>query len=140
MYLNRKNWIQLVIALCIILLQVLQPFIHVHLDVAEHAHSVGFHMGGDYEHELHDMNLPQSSSHQHFIADTSHLPDVVSVASGIKKEVDQGLSMDLLTYVLVSFCFFLLLPPISKLWPAFHPHFHESLKRRLPASRAPPQR
>lgn len=135
MKMRRSKWIMLAVAICFAVLQMLQPFIHGHLDFEHHVDHSGFHVGNDHEEGL------DASHHEnnHVISNIEHPSHTVSVASGIKEEFNPVFVSDVASALLLMLYFVILL--ISKPNTYFSLDFlpYLSLKRRLPLSRAPPQ-
>jgi putative Mn2+ efflux pump MntP len=140
MLLNKSKWAMLVVATCFALLQALQPFMHAHLDTDHLAHHSNVSANDEHEELIHQSH--------HVIADyltdhtesaVSHSLYTISVASGIKKDMEPAAVIDSIAFVLISVGLAIGFAFISK------PNFplisapHPSVKRRLPASRAPPQ-
>lgn len=132
MALNKTKWLSLVMVVCFAILQALQPFIHAHLDAEHPIQEIGFHVGNDHE----EISAADSLSHTVSAPHPSH---TLSVASGIKQDINPMLANALVVIVL-SFCFLVALPQPVR--PRYFPAPLVSkthLKRRLPAPRAPPQ-
>ncbi|EUJ10449.1 hypothetical protein Meth11DRAFT_1268 [Methylophilaceae bacterium 11] len=134
MALNNTRWVTLAVAICFAILQALQPFIHAHLDTEHPIQHTGFHVGDEHE-EAYSVE----HSADHAVSNIPHATHTISVASGIKQDVDVKLLINILA-VVFSVCFLLKLQATQKLNPALLSNPKESLKRRLPAARAPPQR
>lgn len=134
MVLAKSKWITLVIALLFAILQTLQPFIHGHLDSDHTVHHIGFHVGG--EHEI----APEVVHHdaEHKMSNVSHPSHTVSVSSGVKEDVNPALSVDTLFVVLLVIFFISVSLSNSKSYSSSNRFHYNLLKRRLPASRAPP--
>lgn len=137
MGINKAKWVTLAVSVCFAILQTLQPFIHAHLlDVDHPTQHTGFHLGDDHE-------APVSfSDHQaeHEATNTVHVSNTVSVASGIKQDVNPALLVDALSVALLYFCFIIVAHSTLKLYPpASLTPAYRFLRRRLPAPRAPPQ-
>lgn len=120
------------VAFCFAFLQALQPFIHAHLDGEHHPHSEGLHTAEDHE-SVHA--LEHSSSHA--ILDASHATHTISVAQGIKQDSVYTLG-DSFAFVLIALWSALVLIVTSKPFLQLTSNPTGILKRRLPASRAPP--
>lgn len=134
MALKNTRWVTLAVAICFAILQALQPFIHAHLDTEHPIQHTGFHVGDEHEEAY---NVAQSTNHA--VSSVPHATHTISVASGIKQDMDTQLLVNVLA-VVFSICFLLTLQSPQKRNPALVLVPIESLKRRLPASRAPPQR
>ncbi len=132
MVLGKTKWIKLSVVVCFAILQALQPFIHAHSGAGHSTQNTGFHVGA--EHEAHS----NASDHltDHFLSDVSH---TVSVASGIKQDVDLAFLIDAVSFALLGLCFAVVIQSVSNHFPPLTLAPHKPLKRRLPASRAPPQ-
>lgn len=134
MAVNKTKWVRLSVAVCFAILQALQPFIHAHLDAEHPIQNTGFHVGSEHEEAL---SLEHLASHA--VSNVPHEAHTVSVGSSIKQDSDATLMMNAILALVLSFCFVLVLQSIHRLNPAFLLIPKESLRRRLPASRAPPQ-
>ena len=140
-FLNNK-WVSLVVVVCFALLQLLQPFIHAHLDAEHPIQNTGFHVGDAHEDmAYHAGELPPdaSSAHDDMLSDLSHASHTVTVASGMTKQASLSVASNitfifLLGYIIALALQFTLVSPSN-----YHFFPHKLLKRRLPASRAPPQ-
>jgi hypothetical protein len=134
MLFGKNRWVVLTVALCLVVLQVLQPFIHAHLDVEHPQQLSGLHVGGDYEASL--SGYPES---HHAITDLSHVSHVLTIAPSLKQELDLTIVLDVVALILVSFFLAMALPLATQLFLQLNLSYYQSLKRWLPASRAPPQ-
>jgi hypothetical protein len=134
MFLSKTKWLTLTVAVCFAILQALQPFIHGHLDADHPIQHTGFHVGDAHEETV-------SSNHEatHTVSNVPHASHTVSVASGIKQDFENMPFIDVLFAAILSFCFVLTLQSNYRFKPALLSIPKESIKRRLPASRAPPQ-
>ncbi len=134
MVVNKTKWVTLILAMCFAILQVLQPFIHAHLDSNHAQHHLGFHVGEEHEENTnvaHDLT-------DHTLSSIPHAAHSILVATGIKQDIDPALLIDAITLVVVYLFFSIVIQSASTLYPPLSLIFHQSLKRRLPASRAPP--
>jgi hypothetical protein len=134
---NKNKWVSIAIAIFFAILQTIQPFIHAHVDAEHPIQNTGFHLGNDYE-EAHDTEhltgyVVLNDSH------TPHVSQTISVASGIPQDIYTTLFADIMLVAIFSFCIVLASKSTHRLNPAFLLIPKESLKKRLPASRAPPQ-
>ena len=136
MILSKYKWVTLTIAIIFAILQALQPFIHSHLDVNHPIHHTGFHVGDEYEEVSTDIS---SQINNHVVSNMAHVSHTVSVASGIKQDLSSVLAADIVGVVIFCLYFASALLATLKFYPALSLIFYNSLKRRLPASRAPPQ-
>lgn len=134
MVLNKTKWVRLIVAVCFAILQALQPFIHVHVDADHPIQNTGFHVGNEHEEAFSVEFLAD-----HAVSNDPHASHTISVDSSIKQDADGLLLMNAILAVVLSFCFILALQSNHRLNPAFLLVPKESLRRRLPASRAPPQ-
>lgn len=135
MVFTKVKWLTLTVALCFAILQALQPFIHAHIGTNHPAEHTGLHVGNDHE-EIWQVDHAQSNHYTHAVPYAS---DIVSVESGIKKDSDLMLALDVVGTLLFSLCLAVaLLLTIQQFYQSVSSPYH-SLKRRLPASRAPPQ-
>lgn len=122
------------VAICFAILQALQPFIHAHMDADHPVHHTGFHVGDD-----HEEVLEAGYSASHSISSIPHASHTISVASGIKQDTDATLFAHAMLAVVLSVCFVIAFASAPLLHPAVLFVPKASLKRRLPASRAPPR-
>ena len=134
MIVPKGKWLSLTICICFAILQTLQPFIHAHVDADHPVQNTGFHVGSEHEEALNVEDLAN-----HAVSNASHASHTISVDSSIKQESDGLLLINIFLAVVFSFCFILALQSTHRLNPAFLLTPKESLRRRLPASRAPPQ-
>ncbi|HSH53450.1 MAG TPA: hypothetical protein VK967_00345 [Methylotenera sp.] len=134
MQLNKTKCVTLVFAICFAILQALQPFIHAHLDAEHPIQNTGFHVGDEHEEVMH-----HSVTGEHALSGVPHASHTISVASGIKKDIDPALVADPIAIVLFCLCIALVLQSVFTHFLPLAPVPYQSLKRRLPASRAPPQ-
>lgn len=134
MVFDKTKWLTFAFAVCFAVLQALQPFIHAHIDVDHPIQNTGFHVGNEHEEAV---SIEHSATHS--LTNVPHVSHTVSVASGIKQDVDNLLSVNPLLAVVFSFCFVVVLPTTQRLNSAFLLIPIESFRRRLPASRAPPK-
>jgi divalent metal cation (Fe/Co/Zn/Cd) transporter len=134
MGLNKTKWFTFAVAICFAILQALQPFIHAHVDTEHPIQNLGFHVGHEHEEAISMQSLAD-----HTLSNIPHASHTVLVASGIKQDSDSMNLLKALVAIVFSFCFILVLQSTHKLNSSFLFVAKESLKRRLPASRAPPQ-
>lgn len=120
------------VACCFALLQALQPFIHAHLDGEHHPHAEGLHTA-----EIHESAHAHEHSSSHTMLDASHGAHTISVSQGIKQDSTYAVD-DTFSFVLIAICFALIVILNPQYSPQPTSNFIKSLKRRLPASRAPP--
>lgn len=135
MQLNKIKWVTLVFAICFAILQALQPFIHAHLDGEHPIQNTGFHVGDEHEEAMHHS----AYSDEHALSAVPHASHTISVASGIKKDIDPALVADSIAIALFCLCIALVLQSVFTHFLPLAPVPYQSLKKRLPASRAPPQ-
>lgn len=135
MFLYKCKWMTLAVAICFAILQALQPFIHAHLDVEHPIQHTGFHIGGEHEESV-DFSYHIADQAVSNVAHDSH---TVSVASGMKEDFNSGLFADTLSAAVLCLCFAILLVSTLKFCPPFNLLPYNSLRRRLPSARAPPQ-
>jgi phosphoglycerol transferase MdoB-like AlkP superfamily enzyme len=133
MIISKAKWLSLTVSICFAILQALQPFIHAHLDAEHPIQKTGFHVGDEHEEVLNVEHLANYASN------VSHASHTISVDSSIKQDTDSMLFINAIFAVAFSICFILVLQSTHRLNPAFLLVPKESLKRRLPASRAPPK-
>lgn len=131
MFEKNTKWLTIVFAICFAILQALQPFIHAHLDTQNQ--NYGFHLGAQHEEAINTDHSNQD------ISITPHAPHTLSVDSGIKQDINPLMLLASLLAVLLSFCFALATQSSHRQNPALSLVLKECLKRRLPASRAPPR-
>ena len=134
MKLGNTNWVRLMVAICFAVLQALQPFIHAHVDADHPIQNTGLHVGGEHE-ESHSFEHIAS----HALSNVAHVSHTVSVDSSIKQDADSLLLVHAFLLVF-TFCLVLALGSPQKFNHAFLLAPKQPFKRRLPASRAPPQR
>ncbi len=134
MVLNKTTWARLAVAVCFAVLQALQPFIHAHIDAEHPIQKTGFHVGNEHEEAFNVEDLAS-----HVVSNVPHASHIISVDSSIKQDANGLLLMNAIIAVILSFCFILALQSTHRLNPAFLLVPKELLRRRLPASRAPPQ-
>lgn len=132
MALNKTKWMTFTIAIFFAILQVLQPFIHAHLDGDHSIQETGFHVGAE-----HEESFVTSNNHSAFV--TPHPSHIVSVTSAIKQDIDPALFIDVIGIVLLTLCFAIFLQSAAQYFPQLTLIPPKSSSRRLPASRAPPQ-
>jgi hypothetical protein len=126
------NYIILAVAICF---AILQPFLHIHLDKEHPIQQTGLHMGNEHE----DIAIHSTQLDTHALTSASHTSEIISIDSVFKKEVDLNITGDTFVIALILFCLNLLtLKGASKFFP-FHSQNYHTLRRRLPATRAPPQ-
>lgn len=135
MQLNKTKWVTLVFATCFAILQALQPFIHAHLDAEHPIQNTGFHVGDEHEEVVHHSDV----SGEHALSTVPHASHTISVADGIKKDIDPALVADSIAIALFCLYIAIVLQSVSTHFLPLAPVPYQSLKRRLPASRAPPQ-
>lgn len=133
MVLNKTKWVTVAVVICFAILQALQPFIHAHVDAEHPIQKTGFHVGDEHEEVLNVEHLANYPSN------VPHASHTISVDSSIKQDTDSMLFINTIFAVAFSICFILVLQFTHRLNPAFLLVPKESLKRRLPASRAPPK-
>lgn len=134
MFSIKSRWITFVVAASFTVLQALQPFIHAHLDTDHPIHNSGFHIGSNHEEALNTQHLAD-----HTTSSVAHASHTISVDSSIKQDADSTLLTNTILALVFIFCFILALQTRHLLNFAFLLIPKESLRRRLPASRAPPQ-
>lgn len=134
MVMNKSNWFTLMVAICFAILQALQPFIHAHMDADHPVHHTGFHVGDEHE-EVFDPGYLAN----HSISSIPHASHTISVASGIKQDTDATLLAHAILAVVLSVFFVLAFASTKQFNPALGLVPYSTLRRRLPASRAPPQ-
>lgn len=130
MSLNKtKRWM-LLLAICFAVLQVLQPFIHAHLDEHTQSQHEGIHVGMEHEELL--------SSHDDVAQHpaTSHAKHTISVDPGIKHDV--VIATSAIPFVLFFICFSLLFKFVRERFPQFVLSHTKLLKRQPQSVRAPP--
>ncbi|PPD55586.1 MAG: hypothetical protein CTY10_06875 [Methylotenera sp.] len=134
MIFTNDKCLAIIVCICFAILQALQPFIHAHLDADHPIQNTGFHVGSDHEEALDTEHLAD-----HAVFNGAHASHTVSVDSSIKQDSKETFLANAILVVVLSLCFILTLKSTHRLNPAFLLIPKESLKRRLPASRAPPK-
>ena len=134
MIISKAKWLSLTVSICFAILQALQPFIHAHLDTDHPIQNTSFHVGNEHEEAFSMEHLAI-----HAVSNVPHASHTVSVDSSIKQDFDNLLLMNPYLALVLIFCFILALQSTYRLNPASFLVPKESLRRRLPASRAPPQ-
>ena len=134
MKLGNTNWVRLMVAICFAVLQALQPFIHAHIDADHPIQETGLHVGSEHEEEHSFEHMTN-----HALSSVAHVSHTVSVDSSIKQDADSLLLVQAFLLVF-TFCLVLTLPSPQKFNRVFLLEPKQSLRRRLPASRAPPKR
>jgi hypothetical protein len=130
----KSKWAVFVFAASFAILQVLQPFIHAHIDAEHPIQITGFHLGGEHEEVFNLEHLDD-----HAVSDYPHASYTVSVDSGIKQDADGTFLTNVILALIFSFCCVLALQAVHILNYAFLLVPKESLRRWLPPSHAPPQ-
>lgn len=128
---TKSKWVTLIIAMCFAILQAMQPLIHAHLDADHPIHNSGFHMGDDHEEAAHESTITPKLSEE------PHVSHTISVASGIKKDLDLSL-VDPLYAAAIFVIITLLLLPRHNFDTHYTPRFRQFLRGLSPAPRAPP--
>ena len=128
----KTKWATVTIAILFAILQVLQPFIHAHLDADHPIQDTGFHVGTDHEESFSVSNI-----HTALVA--PHASHIVSVTSAIKQEIDPVLVIDVIGFVLFTLFFVVALQSARQPFSQLPLIPYKSSSWRLPASRAPPQ-
>lgn len=131
MALTKTKWVTLVIATCFAILQAMHPLIHAHLDADHPIHHSGFHVGDEQEEVVHESTIDVS------LSEAPHVSHTISVASGIKKDIDLSWP-DSMAAAIIFIVLGLFLPDNNIPQPQYTPYLRPFLRRRLPASRAPP--
>lgn len=144
----KAKFLVYLIVLCFALLQIFTPFIHAHLNAdlnSQHPiQNTGFHVGDAHEEvaiELTHLHSAETSV-EHLDASFSSIPHAshtISVASGITQNIDSTMIAFASLLVLFFLCFPQYLTPFLSRFFALNVIPQQPLKRRLPASRAPPQ-
>lgn len=136
MVLNKTQWLTLAVAVCFAILQALQPFIHAHLDGDHPFQNTGFHVGDEHEEYV---NVPEHSK-DYTVSVVPHASHIVLVATGFKQDIDPALLIDAMAFTLLCLCLVIALSSsVVSYFPPLGLAPFQSLKRRLPAPRAPPQ-
>lgn len=131
MALPKSKWLTLMIAACFAILQAMQPLIHAHLDAEHPIHNSGFHVGDEHEEVAHESTVDAE------LSEAPHISHTISVASGIKKDVEASV-LDPISAAVIFFVVALLLASYHLPKQQLIPLLRQFLRRRLPASRAPP--
>lgn len=135
MFRVKANFLIYFMVVCFALLQVLSPFIHAHIDTEHPIQNTGFHVGDAHEEKTMGLVNPESS----FISAAPHAAHTISVASGIKQDIDSTLIIATSLLVLFFLCFPPALTPVLRQFFPLSLIPLQPLKRQLPASRAPPK-
>jgi hypothetical protein len=131
MVLSKTKWVTLTVAVFFAILQILQPFIHAHVDANHPIQETGFHIGVDHEESF-------VTSNSATVSVAPHASHIVSVAPAINKDADPALLIDVVVLVVLFIFFSIALQSALKLYPKLTLVSHKTLKLRLPAVRAPP--
>lgn len=144
----------LLLAVCFALLQVLQPFIHAHLEQhpahdslswqsddshahdhhADTHHQVGFHVA-----DAHEEIFVQSDHHGTQLSTVPHASHTIFVAPAITKSADLAAVLNAMQLALFCVVMAVILLVTTQHFPTFFNPHSPSIKRRLPATRAPPR-
>lgn len=135
MNLRQTKWLAQFLVGCFAILQLLQPFIHAHLDTPHSPKTSSFHVVSDHEETLQGSNLSADDS----IFNSPHPAHVISVDSSIKSDIKFLISDESIQLILFCLIIVLALQSVSKVFFPFTTHHYLFLKERLPASRAPPK-
>ena len=125
--------LSMTILIWFVLLQTLQPFIHGHLDLNHPMSLANSHAVDEHTEFMHLIDAPAAETFS-----DDHVLHTVAVASGIKSDTQVILFTDFNPFVLLCLCFTLILLSVPRYFPQQDSLPHKSLKRRLPAPRAPP--
>lgn len=139
MVINKTKWITYVVAFCFAILQALQPFIHGHLDDEHPIQHTGFHVGDEFEEAVVNHVVAEHANAKHTIKLIPHSSHTVAVASGIKQDIEPVLTPEIVGLMLVAIFLAINLPVFTVSFSRFSNFPSQSLRRRLPATRAPPQ-
>ncbi len=134
MELNKTKWATLVIAILFAILQVLQPFIHAHLDDDHQFQKIGFHVAEEHE------EVTNVTNHviDHSLSSIPHAAHTILVSAAIKQDIDSALFIDVIGFVLLILCFAIVIKSAAQYFPQLLLIPPKFSSRRLPASRAPP--
>ncbi|WP_020168077.1 MULTISPECIES: hypothetical protein [Methylotenera] len=141
----KANFVVYLIVLCFALLQVFTPFIHAHLNAEHPIQNTGFHVGDAHEEmaieltHLHSTDTSSEHLDASFLSSIPHATHTISVASGITQGVDSTFLVVASLLVLFFLCFPFALTSVLRQFFLLSLTPLQPLKRRLPASRAPPQ-
>lgn len=154
MQLNKSSGLTLLLAVCFALLQVLQPFIHAHLDQhsAHDSHSQQLHDSHQHDHHAYghqQVGFHVADAHEEVFAQAvhdgtqlsavPHASHTIFVAPAITKNVDLATVLNAMQLALYGLVMAIILLVTTQQFPALvNPHY-PSIKRRLPATRAPPR-
>jgi hypothetical protein len=127
----KTKWMVLAIA---VFFAILQPFIHAHLNVHHPIEHTGFNVANAYEEINHHSGHPAKNA----LSSIPHASYTLSVASGIKNDVDIALAINSFTFILFFLCFVIVLWFFPKHFQPLLPDSSQSLKHQPTAPRAPP--
>ena len=133
MYVYIIKWFAARVAFFLAILLVLQPFLHAHIDDGYAIHGNGFHFVNEHEEFFNTEN-----SSNNLLSNTPHASHIVSVDLSVREGIDTLLFSGPIHTALLISLFVLALRSNQRLKYAFLFTPKNSLKQRLPASRAPP--
>lgn len=135
MKLKQTKWLVQFMVACFAILQLLQPFIHAHLDTQHPIKTSNFHVVSDHEETFQGSNLSADNS----LFNSPHPTHVASVDSSIKSDIKFLISDESIQFILFCLIIVLALQSVSSVFFPLTTHHYLFLKKRLPASRAPPK-
>jgi hypothetical protein len=141
--LTKSKFVALLVVIAFAMLQLMQPFVHVHLDVQHPIQSTAFHIDSGHENSAYDAERaePANSAQNTSVASSdnfSHASHTVTVVSVMAKPSGLNYNSILPIFVLLACVIALVMHPNIVLVLNYRPLPHKPLKRRLPATRAPP--
>jgi hypothetical protein len=133
--LSKTKWLVLFIAIGFAILQALQPFVHAHIGPLHPLQNTGFHVGEEHE----ELTFSSEFSVDHGALDIPHASHTISVESGINEVPSLSLAAEAIYLVFFCLLFSFVLPLETKIVYSLVIRPFQSLKKRLPAPRAPPK-
>lgn len=141
MPLFKSNLIKYLFVLSFALMQMLQPFNHVHLDGNEAGKLHGFHLGSEHEELLSHPHVSlDDGADQHRHAHNAHAVHTIFAQADIKPGLDAAMGLGMAGLLLFAVLLTFALPVLGQVFAEPPPRFYTSSRYTLPATRAPPQR
>jgi hypothetical protein len=137
----KSKWVTLLVVLSFAILQLIQPFIHAHLDAQHPIQNTGFHVGDAHENlAYHSSSITADANIAYdALSDFPHASHTLTVASGMTKPAELNLASSVSILILFAYVIALAVQPSLVLTVNHRNLPYKLLKRRLPASRSPPQ-
>lgn len=132
---NKTKWMTISVAVCFAVLQALQPLIHGHLDAEHSIQHTGFHLGDEHEEAVVSHQAAEIS---HSVTTAPHISHTISVASGMKQEVNPIIAAEFMWAILVVIASLVALQTKTLNFNHSNFNLYQSLRLKIPASRAPP--